>query len=97
MLDIVGPSTSDTALVNRWDFSGGADQLWLITPLGNGYSQILNLYSQKVLDVIGGSDADGTNIQQYTWLGGANQQWQIVPQGSSYNSIVTCKAGRFWM
>ena len=93
VLDVTGGSTSDGALIQQWDWLGGANQQWQIVPLGNGYSLIQNVNSGKVLDVYGGYTTGCTPIQQWDWWGGANQQWQIVPQDSSYDAIFNLNSG----
>jgi Ricin-type beta-trefoil lectin domain-like len=83
VLDVTG-GASDLAMQNgtpvtQYQWLGGLNQQWELIPLGNGYSEIVNRQSQKVLDVIGGDLNNGTGIQQWEWIGGLNQQWQIVP------------------
>ena len=75
VLEVVGGSTSNGALVQQNTLNGSPQQQWQLTPLGNGAYSIANVLSGDVLDVIMGSRADGTLIQQYQYLGDSNQQW----------------------
>jgi hypothetical protein len=94
VLDVTGVSTQSGALIQQWDWLGGANQQWQFNPLGNGYNQVTNINSNEVLDVVGGSVNSGALVQQYDWLGYGNQQWQVVPIGNGYNAIYNFQSGK---
>jgi Ricin-type beta-trefoil lectin domain-like len=94
VLDLRGGSSTDGTAIQQWDWTGGANQQWQLTPLGNGYNKISSVATGKVLDVAGVSTADGALIQEWDWTGAGNQQWQIIPLGSSYNEILNLNSGK---
>ena len=61
---------------NNWFTTTELDNLQALNV--NGYYQIKNRYSCKLLDVSGVSTADGANIQQWTANGGADQLFSIL-------------------
>lgn len=93
-LDVTGQSTSDGALLEQWDYWGGANQQWQLVDAGGGYVKIVSRNSGKLVDVSQGSTADGASAIQYTDNGGANQQWQLVDVGGGYVKIVNRNSGK---
>jgi chitinase len=89
-LDVTNQSTSNGAVVQQWDYVGGANQQWQLISVGGGYDEIVNRNSGLALDVTNQSTSNGAVIQQwaYTGNGGANQKWQVVDVGSGYDKIV---------
>lgn len=92
-LDVNGSSTANGGTVIQWDYSGGNNQQWKITSLGNGYFSIINRNSNKALDVNGSSTTGGTSIVQWDYWGGNNQQWRIVDMGFGYYEIINRNSG----
>jgi hypothetical protein len=92
-LDVNGSSTTNGGDIIQWDYSGGNNQQWKITSLGNGYFSIINRNSNKALDVNGSSTTGGTNIIQWDYSGGNNQQWKIIDMGFGYYEIINRNSG----
>jgi parallel beta-helix repeat protein len=71
----------------------GSDQydrrLWKIQATTNGYYQLINKRSGKVLDVSGASTADGAAVQSRAYTGGNSQQWKLEAVTSSVASATT--------
>ena len=92
VLDVTGGSSSqayqNATALQQYDWLGGANQQWILSPLANGYYEIINVQSGKVLDVRSVSLNPSAVIQQYDWLGGANQQWQLIDNGDGTRKIV---------
>ena len=87
VLDVTGGSSSaafqNGAPIQQWSWTGGANQQWQIVPTGDGFNEILNFQSGKVLDVTGVSTVAGATLQQWDWLGGDNQKWQVLDVSAS--------------
>jgi len=96
VLDVQGVSQSNTALIQQWDYLGGANQQWQLVAVDSmsTYYKIVSKNSGKVLDVQGVSTANGALVQQYDYLAGANQQWQLVAVDSTYYRIVNKNSGK---
>jgi hypothetical protein len=73
-LDVQSGSKADGAAVIQWTCTGGTNQQWSLTNVGN-YVQLVARHSGKCLDVQSGSTADGAAIIQWTCTGATNQQW----------------------
>jgi hypothetical protein len=84
VLDVTGFSGDNGAPIQQWEWLGGANQQWLISPQDSSYNAFTNLNSGKVLDVTGLSLDNGALLQQWDWLDGLNQQWQIIPVQDTY-------------
>jgi glucosylceramidase len=76
-LDVRDNSTVNGAVIQQWDYVGGANQKWQLVSTGDGYYKIVSQRSGRALDVAGVSTADGAGIQQWDYVGGNNQQWRL--------------------
>ncbi|WP_405014419.1 non-reducing end alpha-L-arabinofuranosidase family hydrolase [Kitasatospora sp. NBC_01539] len=76
-LDVSNAGQSDGALLQIYDCSGGANQLWTSTS-GNQ----LTVYGNKCLDVPGHATTAGTRVQIWACSGAANQQWRVNSDGT---------------
>lgn len=85
-LDDTGYSTASGTLIQQWDYLGGTNQQWQLSPVV--FYTVVNRLSSAVLDVTGGSLADGTGIQQWAPDGFQQQQWQFVPVAGGSFAIV---------
>ncbi|HEX4206211.1 MAG TPA: RICIN domain-containing protein [Ktedonobacteraceae bacterium] len=96
VLDVTNKSTSNGAVIQQWDYVGGANQQWQLVDVGNGYDKVVNRNSGLVLDVTNGSTSNGAVIQQWAFTGGggANQKWQVVDVGGGYDKIVNQNSGK---
>lgn len=73
-LDVQSASKTDGAAVIQWTCTGGTNQQWSLTNVGD-HVQLVARHSGKCLDVRSGSTADGAAIIQWTCTGTTNQQW----------------------
>lgn len=86
LLQVKDSSISDSAKIIQWDFLSHPRQTWYITSLGNGYFNIINSKSGKVLDII--SSSTSAEVVQNAKNGSASQQWLIVDVGFGYYKII---------
>ena len=77
-LDMDGWSKDNGGNAIIWDNNNTDNQRWYITYIGDGYSFLINKYSNKCLEVGGWSTASGGNAQQWDYFAQANQQWKFV-------------------
>jgi hypothetical protein len=77
-LQVDGLNSADGAAITQGTDNGGANQLWDIPHLGNGYYQLRNVHSQKLLDAAG--CAQGTHTRQWSDNSSAAdlQRWTIT-------------------
>ena len=61
-----------------------SDFLWYFKDTGDGYVNIYNKMTNKVLDITNGEDADGVVLQQYTPNGTASQKFKLVNYSQVY-------------
>ncbi|GAA1681101.1 hypothetical protein GCM10009830_30290 [Glycomyces endophyticus] len=92
--DVISGSTADGAPIGQYDCNNGANQLWRLRDLGNGYVQVAAGHSGKCLDVNGGSTANGAMVFQWACHSGLNQQWQIQDAGSGHTRLVARHSGK---
>jgi hypothetical protein len=64
-LDVQSASKTDGAAVIQWTCTGGTNQQWSLTNVGD-HVQLVARHSGKCLDVRSGSTADGAAIIQWT-------------------------------
>ncbi|MBV4357288.1 pectinesterase family protein [Pinibacter aurantiacus] len=93
-LDVVEMSTANGALIQQWNYAGGANQKFIVNDVGGGYYSIINVNSNKGLDVKDASTANYGVIQQWNYSGGSNQQWSIVSTGDGYYKILNRNSGK---
>jgi len=74
--DDSGYSKSAGGAVIDYAGNGGSNQQWTFVPNGEGYFNIINVYSGLCLDVTSASTSSGALIEQYTCNSGANQNWK---------------------
>ena len=77
-LDMGGWSKDNGGNAIIWDNNNTDNQRWYITYIGDGYSFLINKYSNKCLEVGGWSTSAGGNAQQWDYFAQANQQWKFV-------------------
>lgn len=77
-LDMDGWSKDNGGNAIIWDNNNTDNQRWYITYIGDGYSFLINKYSNKCLEVGGWSTSEGGNAQQWDYFAQANQQWKFV-------------------
>ena len=74
LMDVSGASTADGATIVQSADTNAANQHWTLTATGNGYYEIKNVNSDKVLDVSSG----GTQLAQNTDTNADSQLWKVV-------------------
>lgn len=76
------------AIMEQWEFDGGAYQKWTLTSLNNGYYKIISAQSGKALTVAEG-DISTTNVSlvQESYSGANRQQWKITQTDAGYFKI----------
>jgi hypothetical protein len=79
-------TTAKPAVVQQYAYSGGANQRWVVTSIGNGQYTIFNLNANQPLDVynFGGS---GAAVDLVPSTNGANQHWIIAPTDNGYFTL----------
>ena len=90
VLDVEGGSLANFARIFQWTLHGGANQQWQLTKLTNGFFEIKNRKSDKLLDIVGtgGNCANGVKTEQYINDNTGSQQWNLVRQADgSYKMI----------
>jgi poly(3-hydroxybutyrate) depolymerase len=94
-LDVEGLGTSDGSNVHQWTSTGGTNQQWIITDVGDGYYRLSPAHAtSKALDVEGISTDDGANVHIWEYLSGNNQQWRFVDVGDGYYQIEARHSGK---
>lgn len=80
VLDVAGGGTTAGTKVDLWSNTGGTNQKWVVTYVGNGYYTLSPVNAPSMLlDVTGGSNVNGTQIEIWTNNGGSNnQKWAIT-------------------
>ncbi|MFJ8360925.1 RICIN domain-containing protein [Streptomyces sp. NPDC093984] len=82
LLDVSGASTSNGAKVIQWTSTGGTNQQWTFTRVGDNVYTLKSVNSGLCLDVPNQSTDTGVQLQQWTCNGGTNQQWFLDLVGS---------------
>jgi hypothetical protein len=94
VVDVVGDSTTEGALIDQYDSNGQNNQKWELTNLGNNYVELISVNSGMALEVNGNSKTTGVaNIDQWPYNGGNNQRWQVVSEGGGYYELVNENSG----
>lgn len=77
-MDINASGTANGTKVQLWDYNGGANQKYLISPTSGGYFRVSPTHcTGSCLDVEGVSTTDGAKVHLWQWLNGNNQQWSF--------------------
>jgi hypothetical protein len=86
-LDVPGGNPGDGVKIQLFTCNGGANQQWLIQPVGSGAYRLVSLSSGKCLEVANASSSNNVDIQQSTcrmyygirpWL---YQRWRFYRLG----------------
>jgi hypothetical protein len=88
-----GGTANGTPFV-QWGYTGGSEQKWIFTHLGNGQYKVTGFASGRVMDVSGISTANGAQIQLWDWLNQNNQKWTITPIGNGLFRITAVHDGK---
>ena len=83
-------SKEDGANVNIWDYYGVGQQKFRLRIDSEGYYEIENIRSNKLLDVVQSIQGSGMNVDQWSNNGGTdNQKWIIKDVGNGYYNIIS--------
>jgi hypothetical protein len=93
MTALSGGTANGTQLV-QWGYTGGDEQKWTLSHLGNGQYKVTGLASGRVMDVGGGSGANAAKIQLWDWLDANSQKWTVVPTGDGYFRMTAVHSGK---
>lgn len=86
VLDVCEASKENTANINLWSKTNGANQNFEFKYNENGgYYTITAFHSGKVLDVEGGIGKNGINVDQFSSNNGDNQKWIVEKNGEDYS------------
>jgi len=94
VLDVYNGGTTDGTNVDQWSWSGGNNQKWTLTHLGNGQYQALGVGSGKALEVGGNSTANGGNVQIWSWANSNSQKWTVTPTGDGNYKFLNVNSGK---
>jgi len=87
VLDASGWGTANGTQINQWSYTGGANQLWTVTNLGNNQYSIIGVQSGKSIDINGWSSTNGTKVQLWDYSGGNNQKFTFTETRTGYYRI----------
>ncbi len=93
VVDVTGASKSEGTYIDQWPSTGGSNQKWQLTNLGNNYVELVNVNSGLALEVYGASQATGGKIDQWPYDSGKNQIWQVVSEGNGYYELINENSG----
>jgi len=88
-----GGTANGTQLV-QWSPSGGNEQKWTFTSLGNGQYKVTGVASGRVMNVSGNSGSNGANLILWDWNGANNEKWTITPIGDGYFKMTAVNSGK---
>jgi hypothetical protein len=92
VMDDPNSSTSEGTFLDQAVATGGTNQQWQVTNVGDNNVKIINVSSGLAVDVFAQSTSPGGQIDEWPWDGDANQQWSITPlSGGGYeiNSLLS--------
>lgn len=85
---------TDGATIEQSSFINGANQLWVITDVGEGYYKITDYASGKALGVNKSSMNDGTVLQLSAFANDYNQLWAIDTLNNQYFKMINRNSGK---
>ena len=80
-------SKEDGANVNIWDYYGVGQQKFRLRIDSEGYYEIENIRSNKLLDVVQNIQGSGMNVDQWSNNGGTDNQKWIIEKGTEAYKI----------
>ncbi|MET9883306.1 RICIN domain-containing protein [Streptomyces sp. NPDC006430] len=94
VLDVPGADTSDGVWIRQASrVAGAASQQWRLRQAGDGYYEVENRSSRKVLGVRGASKESAAAVEQQTDHGSATQQWKMQDVGDGAVKFVSRSNG----
>ena len=84
LLDVSKASKSNSANIGVYTATGGLNQKYMLTGVGNGLYTVKSVNSGKNVEVSRESTKSGANIAQYTESGKLHQLWYLIetPEGT---------------
>ena len=82
-LEVAGNSTANSANVQIWSPIDSESQIFYFKKVGDGYYEIINKRSGKLVDTEGNSTGRA-NVFQWGRSGAGGQQWKFVDAGDGY-------------
>jgi len=76
VLEVLGSSSSNGAVLDLWPYYSGNNQLWQIKEVEGGYYSLVAKHSRKALT--DREQAEG-GLQQWRYTGHEDQQWKLEP------------------
>ncbi|WP_144743409.1 RICIN domain-containing protein [Enorma burkinafasonensis] len=92
VIDIGWSSLKNGEAASLYRLGGTSNQIFHVSPNGDGSYNISAKHSGKSLDVSGPSSANGTPIVQWDYHGGDNQRWTIWRDSTGYCYIASVYA-----
>ena len=93
LLDDTGWSTQQGTNMDQWPATGGNNQKWTLTNLGNNYVELVNAASGFAVDISGASSASGASVIQWPYHSGSNQIWKVVSKGNGLYELLNQNSG----
>ena len=93
VMDVSGDSTAKGAGIDQWSSTGGTNQIWTLSNVGNNYVTLTSARSGMEIDVNGASKSNGAIMDQWPDNAGANQVWHVVSVGSGYYELIGENSG----
>ena len=94
VLDVYLGGTADGTNVQQWGWTGGNNQKWTLTHLGNGQYQAMGVGSSKLLEVANASTANGANVQIWSSNNNNCQKWTVTPTGNGNYKFLNVNSGK---
>jgi arabinogalactan endo-1,4-beta-galactosidase len=94
-LDDPGSSTAPGTQMDISTATGGANQNWTLSNLGNDVVDLINGASGMALETASGSTSNGAAVDQAPYTGATYQQWWVVPVSPGIYSLKNLNSGQF--
>ena len=76
--------TANGTNIQQWPWLNNTAQKWTFASTGDGYYEIKNVNSGKLMEVAGLSRAEGGNVAIYGDSNVPQQHWAVTPTGDGY-------------
>ena len=93
-MDVDKGSNLNGANIIQWSSTGGANQKFKLTDVGNGAYSIINVQSGKAIDVAYGSTDNLAKVLQYDYSGNYNQRFILMSVDNGYYKLKAVNSGR---
>ena len=93
-MDVANGNTSDGTNIQQWTPTGGTNQQFTLTDLGDGQYSVISVKTGKSLDVADVSIDNFANIQQWSYVGGNNQKFILISTDNGYYKLKAVHSGK---